>query len=165
MNHVVVVMLRHVVCLHGFLKDIVSDRGSQFAFWFWKAFCSLLGATVSLTSGYQPQSNGQTESLNQELETGPSCLVSEKPATWSRDLIWVECAHNTLLCSASGLSPFQFAYSYQPPLFPVLEEEVSVPSAQALIRCCRRTWTGAHQVLSSARTKCIASGLAGPEES
>lgn len=80
---------------------------------FWKAFCSLLGATVSLTSGYDPQA-GQTECLNQELETSLRCLVSQNPATWSRHLIWVEYAHNTLPCSSSGLYPFQCAYGYQP---------------------------------------------------
>ena len=149
------VLLLHVFRLHGFPKDVVSDRGPQFASRFWKAFCSLLGATVSLTTGYHPQSNGQTERLNQELETGLRCLVSQNPATWSKHLIWVEYAHNTLPCSASGLSPFQCAYGYQPPLFPALEEEVSVPSAQAFIRRCRRIWNGARQVLlrSSARTK------------
>lgn len=70
-------------------------------------------------------------------------------------IIWVKYAHNTLPCSSSGLSPFQCAYGYQPPLFPVLEEEVSVPSAQALNCRCRRVRTGERQILlrSSARSK------------
>ena len=55
------VMMNHVFRLHGFPRDIVSDRGPQFISKFWKEFCHLLGATVSLTSGYHPQSNGQTE--------------------------------------------------------------------------------------------------------
>lgn len=37
---------------------------------FWTAFCQLLGATVSLSSGYHPQTNGQMERMNQEFETG-----------------------------------------------------------------------------------------------
>ena len=154
------VMLRQVFRHHGFPKDVVSDRGPQFASRFWKAFCSLLGATVSLTSGYHPQSNGQTEHLNQEHETGLRCLVSQNPASWSKHLIWVEYAHNTLLCSSSRLSPFQCTYGYQPPLFPALEEGVSVPSAQGLIQRCRRIFTGAHQVLlrSSAWFKRAADG-------
>ncbi|KAI3362677.1 hypothetical protein L3Q82_001637 [Scortum barcoo] len=46
------------------------------------------------------------------------------------------------------------AYGFQPPLFPDLEEEVSCPSVQAFIRCCRRTWTQARATLlcSSDRT-------------
>ena len=67
----------------------------------------------------------------------------------------MEYAHNTLPCSSSDLSPFQCAYGYQPPLFLALEEEVSMPSAQALIRRCRRIWSAARQILlrSSARSK------------
>ena len=144
--------------LHGFPRDVVSDRGPQFISQFWKAFCSLVGATVSLSSGYHPQSNGQTERLNQELETGLRCLVSRNPTTWSKHLIWVEYAHNTLPSSATGLSPFQCAYGYQPPLFPDLEPEVAVPSAQAFVRLCRRTWNNARRVLlrNSSRYKRLA---------
>ena len=149
------VLLHHVCRLHGFPKDVVSDRGPQFVSRFWKAFCTLLGATVSLSSGFHPQSNGQSERLNQELETGLRCLVSQNPASWSKHLIWVEYAHNTLPSFSSGLSPFQCAYGYQPPLFPESEVEVGVPSAQALIRRCKKIWSGARHVLlrSAARNK------------
>ena len=105
---------------------------------------------VSLTSGYHPQSNSQTERLNQGLVIGLRCLVSQNPATWSRHLIWVEYAHSTLPCSSSSLSPFQCAYSFQLPLFPVLKGEVSIPSVQVLIRCglgAIKCWS------KSARTK------------
>ena len=53
-------LLKHVVRLHGIPVDVVSDRGPQFASVFWREFCSLLGATVSLSSGYYPQSNSQS---------------------------------------------------------------------------------------------------------
>ncbi|KAK7883026.1 hypothetical protein WMY93_029200 [Mugilogobius chulae] len=139
------VMLSQVFKVHGFPKDVVSDRGPQFVSRFWKAFCTLLGATVSLSSGYHPQSNGQTERLNQELETGLRCLASQNPTTWSKQLTWVEYAHNTLPCSSTGLTPFECVYGYQPPLFSALEEEVTVPSALALVRRCRRTWHQARQ--------------------
>ena len=148
-------VLAHVFRLHGFPADVVSDRGPQFVSKFWKEFCSLLGATVSLSSGYHPQSNGQTERLNQELETGLRCLVSQNPTSWCRHLIWVEYAHNTLPSSSTGLSPFQCAYGYQPPLFPALEKESRVPSALAMVRRCRRTWDRARRTLlkNSARYK------------
>ena len=46
------VVLSNVFHIHDFPKDIVSDCGPQFISQFWKAFCALLGATVSLSSGY-----------------------------------------------------------------------------------------------------------------
>ena len=152
------VMMNNVFRLHGFPRDIVSDRGPQFISKFWKEFCHLLGATVSLTSGYHPQSNGQTERLNQELETCLRCLVSQNQASWSKHLTWVEYAHNTLPTSATGLSPFQCAYGYQPPLFQETEGEVTVPSAHAMVRRCHRIWAAARRVLlrSATRMKSVA---------
>ncbi|KAI3362832.1 hypothetical protein L3Q82_001874 [Scortum barcoo] len=47
----------------------------------WTAFCKALGATPSLSSGYHPQSNGQTERANQSLETALRCVAA-------RNRIW-----------------------------------------------------------------------------
>uniref|UniRef100_A0A672YRD9 Gypsy retrotransposon integrase-like protein 1 n=1 Tax=Sphaeramia orbicularis TaxID=375764 RepID=A0A672YRD9_9TELE len=63
-------VLYNVCRLHGFPRDVVSDRGPQFVARFWRAFCALIGASVSLSSGYHPQTNGQTERVNQVLEAG-----------------------------------------------------------------------------------------------
>ena len=140
-------VLQHVFRIHGLPVDVVSDRGLQFTSIFWREFCSLVGATVSLSSGFHPQSNGQMERKNLEMETALRCMVSKNPASWSQQLLWVEYAHNTLTSSATGLSPFQCAYGFQPPLFPAQEEEASCPSVQAFIRRCRRTWDQARTAL------------------
>ncbi|KAI3354917.1 hypothetical protein L3Q82_004716 [Scortum barcoo] len=79
-------MLKHVFRLHGLPVDVVSDRGPQFTSIFWREFCALVGASASLSSGFHPQSNGQTERMNQELETpslhgltAPVILVTTAP--------------------------------------------------------------------------------------
>uniref|UniRef100_A0A8C7WV78 Gypsy retrotransposon integrase-like protein 1 n=1 Tax=Oryzias sinensis TaxID=183150 RepID=A0A8C7WV78_9TELE len=77
------VLVNHVFRHHGIPSDIVSDCGPQFTSQVWKAFCSALGATVSLTSGYHPQANGQAERANQELEAALRCLASQNQADWS----------------------------------------------------------------------------------
>ena len=141
------VMMNTVFRVHGFPKNIVSDRGPQFVSRFWREFCRLIGAKASLTSGYHPEANGQTECLNQQLETGLRCVVHQNPSTWSKHLVWVEYAHNSLPTSATGLSPFHCALGYQPPLFPDNEGEVSYPSAYAMVRRCRRIWAAARQIL------------------
>ncbi len=63
-----VAVIDHVFRIHGLPMDVVSDRGPQFVSKFWREFCKLLGATVSLSSGFHPQTNGQTERANQDLE-------------------------------------------------------------------------------------------------
>ncbi|KAI2662144.1 Transposon Tf2-9 polyprotein [Labeo rohita] len=72
-----VAVIDHVFRLHGLPTDVVSDRGPQFVSKFWREFCRLLGATVSLSSGFHPQSNGQTERANQDLERTLRCMVAE----------------------------------------------------------------------------------------
>lgn len=49
-------------------KNIVSDRGSQFVTRFLKAFCANLGSTLNFYTSYHPQTNGQTERVNQTFE-------------------------------------------------------------------------------------------------
>ncbi|XP_057712509.1 uncharacterized protein LOC130929420 [Corythoichthys intestinalis] len=141
------VLMYNIFRVHGFPTDVVSDRGPQFVSAFWKAFCRMIGATVSLSSGFHPQSNGQAERLNQILETGLRCLASQDPSTWSEKLMWLEVAHNTLPSSATGFSPFHVVHGFQPSLFPALDTNSPVPSALALIRRCRRTWERARRIL------------------
>ena len=148
-------MVQHVFKFHGLPIEVVSDRGPQFTSSFWRAFCKLIGASVCLTSGFHPQSNGQAERANQQLETVLRCMASQNPTSWSQQLPWAEYAINSHISSSTGLSPFECSLGYQPPLFPDQEREVGVPSAEAHIRRCRRTWRRTRSALlrSSARMK------------
>lgn len=140
-------LVQHVFRLHGIPQDIVSDRGPQFTSQVWRAFCKALGTTPSLTSGYHPQSNGQAERANQDLESSLRCVASHLPSSWSSHLPWVEYAHNSLIRSATGMSPFMVVHGFQPPLFPSHETEVAVPSVQAQFRRVRRVWREARAAL------------------
>lgn len=146
-------LVQHVFRIHGLPSDIVSDRGPQFTSQVWKAFCKAIGATASLSSGYHPQSNGQTERANQEMEAALRCISAAEPSSWSTRLPWVEYAHNTLPNASSGMSPFLCSLGYEPPLFPDQEEEIAVPSVQAHMRRCRGTWRRARAALLRASSK------------
>ena len=108
-----------------------------------------IGATVSLSSGYHPQTNGLAGWANQALEATLRCVTTSNPASWSQRLPWVEYSLNTMVSSATGLSPFQCSLSYQPPLFPSQETEVEVPSVRAQLRRCRRIWKMARDSMIS----------------
>jgi hypothetical protein len=60
--------LQNVWKLHGLPRSIVSDRGLQFVAEFTRELYKLLGITLSATTVYHPQADGQTERVNQELE-------------------------------------------------------------------------------------------------
>ncbi|KAJ8282532.1 hypothetical protein COCON_G00050510, partial [Conger conger] len=130
----------HVFRLHGIPLDIVSDRGPQFVSHVWQQFCHALGAQVSLSTGFHPQTNGQCERGNQDLESALRCVAARNPSAWSSHLPWIEYAHNSLTCAAIGMSPFKAMMGYQPPLFLVQEDDIAVPSVQAHLRRCHRIW-------------------------
>ena len=54
--------------LHGLLESIVSDRGPQFAVEIMKELNSILDIETKLSTLFHPQTDGQTERMNQELE-------------------------------------------------------------------------------------------------
>ena len=58
----------HVWKLHGLPESVISDRGVQFAAEIIRELNNLLGIQTKLLIAYHPQTDGQTERTNQELE-------------------------------------------------------------------------------------------------
>ncbi len=83
----------------------MSDRGPQFILRVWKAFFSLLGVTVSLTSGYHPQSNGQTERKIQEVGRFLRTFCHGHQNSWNQFLGWAEYTQNSLRQISTGDLP------------------------------------------------------------
>ena len=61
------VFLEHIVKMHGLPKSIVTDRDTIFVTNFWKELFKLYKVDLNLTTAYYPQSDGQTERVNQCL--------------------------------------------------------------------------------------------------
>ncbi|KAI2653690.1 Transposon Ty3-G Gag-Pol polyprotein [Labeo rohita] len=119
-------LFQHVFRHFDLPKDIVSDKGPQFISRVWQAFFQLLWVSVSLSSGYHPQTNGQTEWKIQEITHYLRSNCHQN--SWDWFLPWAEYAQNSLRQSTTGLTPFQCMLSYQPPLFPWSGEPSDVPA-------------------------------------
>ncbi len=127
-------LFNRVFRYYGIPEDIVSDRGPQFISRVWKAFFSLLGVTVSLTSGCHPQSNGQTEHKIQEIGRFLRTFCHGHQNSWNQFLGWAEYAQNSLHQISTGLTPFQCVLGFQPPLFPWSGEPSDVPAVDYWFR-------------------------------
>ncbi len=100
-------LFHHVFRNFGLPEDIVSNRGPQFTSRVWRAFFNLLGVSVSLTSGYHPQSNGQTERKIQDIGRYLQSFCHQNQHSWNRFLPWAKYAQNSLHQHSTGLTPFQ----------------------------------------------------------
>jgi hypothetical protein len=80
----------------------------------WKELFSLAGVKLQMSFGYHPQSDGQTERLNQTIETFLRCFVSACPAKWTQWLSLAEFWYNSSHHSAINTSPFEALYGYKP---------------------------------------------------
>jgi transposase InsO family protein len=56
--------VEHIIRLHGYPKDVVSDRGSVFLSNFFSHLCLLTGIKQHMSTAYHPQTDGQTERVN-----------------------------------------------------------------------------------------------------
>ena len=59
--------IARIVSLHGIPRTIISDRGPQFVARFWEQLHASLGTPLIRSSAYHPQTDGQTERINQIL--------------------------------------------------------------------------------------------------
>ncbi len=143
-------MFNHVFRYFGIPEDIVSDRGPQFISRVWKSFFKLLGVTVSLSSGYHPQSNGQMERKIQEIGCFLRTFCHGHQHSWNQFIGWAEYAQNSLRQSSTGLTPFQCVLGYQPPMFPWDGEPSDVPAVDYWFRESERVWDEAHHHLQRA---------------
>jgi transposase InsO family protein len=113
--------LNHVYKLHGLPSVIISDRDKVFTSALWKELFRLTETTLNMSSAYHPQTDGQTERLNQCLETYLRCMVHACPSKWAKWLSLAEYWYNTTYHSALGKTPFEVLYAYPPRHFGLVE--------------------------------------------
>lgn len=111
---VATLFMDNIFKLHGLPKSIVSDRDKIFTSKFWRGLFNLLGIKLHMSSSYHPQSDGQSERVNQCLETYLRCFVHSCPAKWSSWLSLAEYWYNTSYHSSLGKTPFYVLYGNHP---------------------------------------------------
>jgi transposase InsO family protein len=100
------IYLKEVWKHHGLPKSVLSDRGPQFVADFTRELYRLLGIRLATSTAYHPQTDGQTERVNQEMEQFLRTFVNERQDDWDELLPMAEFAHNNHVHSSTKHTPF-----------------------------------------------------------
>ena len=80
---------------HGLPNSIVSDRGPQFASQVMRDLCKWLGIQPELSTTFHPQTDGQTERMNRDLQQYLWLFTVEKQHEWVDWLPIAQFSYNT----------------------------------------------------------------------
>ena len=100
--------------LHGLPEIIISDRGPQFAAGIMQELNRMLGIKSKLLTAFHPQTDGQTERVNQELEQYLRMFIDHRQEQWPDWLGTVELAYNNKAHSSTKMSPFKANHGQDP---------------------------------------------------
>ena len=91
-------------------ETIVSDRGTQFTSKFWRKVQEGLGSKLMFSTAYHPQTDGQTERVNQILEDMLRACVLDYGSKWEDCLPFAEFSYNNSYQASLLMAPFEAMY-------------------------------------------------------
>ena len=100
--------------LYGIPRKILSDKGPQFASKFMEEFTKALGTKRQLSTVYHPQTDSQTERINQEIETFLQHYMNYQQDDWTNWLATAEFQYNDKKHAAMGKTPFKLNFGRHP---------------------------------------------------
>ncbi|MBW0477972.1 hypothetical protein O181_017687 [Austropuccinia psidii MF-1] len=111
--------MSHVFYKHGLPVSIVSNRGSLFVSSFWTQLCQQLKISRDLSTAFHPETDGQTERVNQILEQYLLMYVSYHQDDWHTWLPLAELSYNNAEHASTKQSPFPTIYGRNPSFYSI----------------------------------------------
>ena len=119
--------------LHRLPESVVSDRGPQFVAELTRELNRMLGIKTKLSMTFHPQTDGQTERMNQELEQYLWFFIEHRQKNWLEWLVVVEFAVNNKVHMATKVSPFMENYRKELRMGGDIKRKEKVKSATVFI--------------------------------
>src|SRR5258706_1103091 len=108
--------LEHVWRHHGLPEEVISDRRPAFVSNFLHELAALLGVKLTPSTSYHPQTDGQMERMNQEIDAYLQVFVSHRQDDWADWLPLAEFAYNNKVHAATCWTPFELDVGQHPRL-------------------------------------------------
>jgi hypothetical protein len=121
--------------LHSMPLSLVSDRDPVFTSHFWQAVFCATGTQLKMSTANHPETDGQTERVNQSIECYLRCFISAHPHQWAKWISLCEFWYNTNWHSSLGKSPFEVLYGRQPRYFGITAtDHIAPPDVQEWLK-------------------------------
>jgi transposase InsO family protein len=142
-----------VFVLHRLSRGYITDRDTRFTSAFWQEVTVQLGTRTVMSSSFHPQTDGQTERVNQTLETYLRHYVSVELNDWDTLLSRAEFAHNVAYHETIRSTPFELTFRYSPrtPVGEVVE--VVNPASVAFVERLQSALSLARKCLIAAQQR------------
>ena len=99
---------------HGLPRKIIHDRDTRFMSGFSQELLRLLKIESNPSTAYHPQTDGQTERMNQTIEVYLRAFIGFMQDDWKEWLSLGEFAYNNSKHAATKQTPFFLNYGQQP---------------------------------------------------
>ena len=100
--------------LHRIPRKVLSNRGLQFALKFMEELTKALGTKRQLSTAYHPQTDRQTERINQEIGMFLQYYVNYQQDDWTNWLATTEFQYNDKKHTATGRTLFELNFGRHP---------------------------------------------------
>src|ERR1700743_1766386 len=137
---------KHLFPWFGILKRIISDCDPRFTSHFSRAVCKATGINQNLSTAFHPRTDGQTERMNQWIETYLRSFVNGRQDNWSSLLPVAEFAHNSWKHEHTKYTPHELITGIIPSakLIPL---DDSTPSAHSRLSDLEKARSDAHRTM------------------
>ena len=137
--------------LHGLPESIISDRGPQFAAGLMRELNRILEIESKLSMVFHPQTNRQTERVNQELEQYLRMFIDHRQEQWSDWLGTAEFAYNNKTHSSTKVLPFKANYRQDPRMGLEMRKKGKYKGAEKFVTKMKEIQEEAKAVLGKAQ--------------
>ncbi|XP_057830370.2 uncharacterized protein LOC131041346 [Cryptomeria japonica] len=103
-------LLENILTIFGVLQKIVVDNGMCFRSKEFSNFCENYGITLSYSSPYHPQGNGQVESRNKNLLKIIRRILGDNKKAWDSKLVLAVWTDRVTIKKSIGFSPYELVY-------------------------------------------------------
>jgi len=136
--------------IYGIPKTILSNRGPQFASKFMENLTRVLGTKRKLSTAYHPQTDGQTERINQEIETFLRHYVNYQQDNWTEWLATAEFSYNDKKHMTIGKTLFKLNFGRHPWKGDLMVQ-TELPRVEEFVKKLQESWKHAAQAMEESQ--------------